>query len=183
MHSAIFIKPKIVFMKPYLLLLLALCSMGHVFAQDTTLLKRTPYKLIVAVDKKNFYEEDLKESAFVLPDKTIQLYPGEKLYAEVEMADGVVKSITAVKEIKDPSKTLTISFTQTTDGKVHQMMMLKIENPFAGTLVYKARMFLFKQKKWVDTDVYPVMPHLSGIETWQDIIISIALSDWKFETK
>jgi hypothetical protein len=170
-------------MKAFLLLLWALVAIEKDYAQDTSILKRTPYKLIVAVDKKNYYEEELKAAAYVLPDKTIQLYPGEKLYAEVELEDGVVKSITAVKEIKDPSKTLTISFTQNTNDKVHEMIMLKIDNPFTKTLHYTAGIFLFKQKKWVGTDVYPVRPGISGIETWPDIITSIALSDWKFTSQ
>ena len=58
------------------LLAFSLCLYG----QNSTQLKKTPYKLIVAVDKKSFYEEDLKEAAFVLPDKTVQLYPGETIY-------------------------------------------------------------------------------------------------------
>lgn len=34
--------------------------------QDTSLLKRSPYKLKIAVDKKTSYEEDLKEAPYVL---------------------------------------------------------------------------------------------------------------------
>ena len=39
-------------------------------AQDTSQLKRTPYKLIIAVDKNSSYEEDIKATAYVLPDTT-----------------------------------------------------------------------------------------------------------------
>lgn len=153
------------------------------YGQDSTQLKRTPYKLIAAVDKKSFYEEDLKETAFVLPDKTVQLYPGETIYIEVEQENGVIKNMTAVKEIKNPAITLTISFTQTATKKVHEMMMLKINNPFSSSLIYKASIFLFKQKRWVNTNVYPVMAGLSAYETWPDIITSIGLSNWAFQTK
>jgi hypothetical protein len=161
------------------LLVFSFCLYG----QDGAPLKRTPYKLKVAVDKKSFYEEDLKEAAFVLPDKTVQLYPGETIYIEVEQENGVIKNMTAVKEIKNPAITLTISFTQTAAKKVHEMMMLKISNPFSSSLIYKASIFLFKQKRWVNTNVYPVMAGLSAYETWPDIITSIGLSSWTFETK
>jgi hypothetical protein len=153
------------------------------YGQDGAQFKRTPYKLKVAVDKKSFYEEDLKETAFVLPDKTVQLYPGETIYIEVEQENGVIKNMTAVKEIKNPAITLTISFTQTAAKKVHEMMMLKIDNPFSSPLIYKASIFLFNQKKWVSTNVYPVMEGLSAYETWPDIITSIGLNSWAFQNK
>ena len=151
------------------------------YGQDTSQLKRTPYKLTVAVDKKNVYEEDIQATPFVLPDESIQLYPGETVYIEVKQENGVIKGMTAVKEIADPSKTLTISFTQTANKKVHELMMLKITNPFPRKLIYRATIFLLQQKTWNETDVYPVEAGLAGIETWPDIIISIGLGGWKFE--
>ena len=63
------------------------------------------------------------------------------------------------------------------------MMMLEIHNPFLKNLTYEAKMFLLRTKKWNDTDVYPVMAGISGIETWNDIIISLGLSNWKFIDK
>jgi len=161
------------------LLSISLCSYG----QDTTQLKRTPYKLTVAVDKNSVYEEDVQGTPYVLPDKTIQLYPGETVYIEVEQENGVIKSMTAVKEIRDPSKTLTISFTQSTEKKIHELMMLKMTNPFANNLIYRAKIFLLQQKKWVNTDVYPVGAGLSGFETWPNIITSIGLGEWTFQSK
>lgn len=152
-------------------------------AQDTTQLKRSPYKLTVAVDKNSVYEEEISGTPYVLPDKTIQLYAGETVYIEVAQENGVIKSLTAVKEIKNPSITLTISFTQNVKKKVHELTMLKVINPFPNQLIYKAKIFLFPQKKWVDTDVYPVEAGLAGIETWPNIITSIGLGSWTFQTK
>jgi hypothetical protein len=153
------------------------------YAQDTTQLKRTPYKLTVAVDKNTVYEEDLGATPFVLPNNTIQLYPGETIYIEIEQENGIIKSMKAVQAIVDPAKTLTLSFTQTAKKKVHELMMLKVVNPFKQKLVYKASIFLMKQKKWAKTDVYPVEAGLSGYETWPDIITSIGLGQWAFESK
>jgi hypothetical protein len=160
-------------------LTIVLCSDG----QDTTQLKRRPYKLTVAVDKSTFYEEDISSTPYVMPDNTVQLYPNETVYIEVEQENGNIKSMKAVKDISNPAKTLTISFTQTTNKKVHEQMMLKVTNPFKQKLVYKATMYLMKQKKWVNTDVYPVEAELSGFETWPDIITSIGLGQWTFESK
>jgi hypothetical protein len=161
-------------------LLFSTCTL-FLYAQDTAQLKRTAYKLTVAVDKKTFYEEALKETPFILPDNTIQLYAGETVFIEVEQEDGIIKSLKAVKEIKDASKNLTISFTQTAKKKVHELMMLKVTNPFNYKLSYKASIFLLHQKKWINTDVFPVEPGLSGFETWPDIITSIGLGNWSFQ--
>lgn len=169
-------------MKKNFIFLIVLVSFSFcLYGQDSTQLKRTPYKLIVAVDKKSFYEEDLKEAVYVLPENTIQLYPGETLYIEVEQENGIIKNMNAVKEIKNPSIIITLSFTQTAAKKVHELMMLKINNPFSTSLIYKASIFLFKQKRWGNTNVYPVMAGLSAYETWPDIITSIGLSNWAFE--
>ena len=151
--------------------------------QDTTVLKRTPYTLKIDVDKKNFYEDQIGPTPYVFPNNGMQIYPGETIYVEVVQDKGIIKSMKAVNEITNPKTTLTIKFSQQSENKIHQMMMLEVQNPFAKNLTYEATMFLLNQNKWVDTDVYPVMAGLSGIETWPDIIISLGLSNWKFTDK
>lgn len=151
--------------------------------QDTAILKRTPYTLKIEVDKKNYYEEEIGATQYIFPNNGMQIYPGETIYVEVIEDNGVIKSMTAVKEIRDPQKTLTIKFYQKSEKHVHQMMMLEIHNPFSKNLTYKAKMFLLKTKKWVDTDVYPVIAGISAFETWSDVITSLGLGGWKFEDK
>lgn len=160
---------------------LALTTTLFAFAQDSTQLKRTPYRLKVAVDKKSVYEEDIKATPYVLPNKAIQLYPGETVFIEIEQENGVVKSVTAVEKVVNPEKTVKISFTQSVEKKVHELTTLKIENPFSQNLIYTSKIFLLKQQRWVNTNVYPVYAKLSAFETWPDVIISIALGDWAFK--
>lgn len=155
----------------------------NLFGQDTSILRRAAYRLTVVVDDKSVYEENLKETPYVLPNQAIQLYPGETVFVEIEQMDGIIKTITAVKEIKDSSKTLTISFIQIAKMKIHESMMLKVENPFSYKLVYKTKIFLLRQNKWIDTEVYPVEAKLTGYETWPDIITSIGLGNWSFQPK
>ena len=62
---------------------LTLTTTLFAFGQDSTQLKRTPYKLKVAVDKKTVYEEDIKATPYVLPNKAVQLYPGESIFIEI----------------------------------------------------------------------------------------------------
>jgi len=169
----------------YILILLLFSFIAPVNSkgQDSTILKRTPYTLKIAVDKETFYEDEIGATPYVFPNNGMQIYPGETIFVEVEQDNGVIKSMKAVKEIKYPEKTLTIKFSQTSENKVHQMMMLEIKNPFSKSLTYQAKMFLLKQNKWFDTNVYPVMPGLSAFETWPDIIISLGLVGWKFSDK
>ena len=151
--------------------------------QDTTVLRRTPYTLKIEVDKKNFYEDQIGATPYVFPNNGMQIYPGETIYVEVAEEKGIIKSMKAVKEIANPKITLTIKFSQKSENKIHQMMMLEVQNPFPKNVTYEAKMFLFRNKKWVITSIYPVMAGLSGFETWTDIIISLGLDNWKFTEK
>jgi hypothetical protein len=152
-------------------------------AQDTGILKRTPYTLRIDVDKVNFYEDNIGATPYLFPNNGMQIYPGESIFIEVEEENGIIKNMKAVKAITKPKTTLTVKFTQSSENKVHQMMMLEIKNPFPKKLTYQAKMFLLKANKWVDTDVLPVEAGLSAFETWTDIIISLGISNWKFINK
>ena len=171
-------------MKYFLILVLFFSSVPfNSTGQDSAILKRTPYTLRIDVDNINFYEDQIGATPYVFPNNGMQIYPGETIYVEVEQDKGVIKSMKAVKKINNPKTTLTIPFSQKSENNIHQMMMLKIQNPFPKNLTYEAKMFLLKQNKWFDTDVYPVMAGLSAFETWSDIIISLVLGIWKFTDK
>jgi hypothetical protein len=162
---------------------LVLIAFSDACAQDTSILKRTPYKLTVFVDKKNYYEEDIGAIPYIFPNRTVQMYPGEIIYLEVEQKDGIIRSMTPVKELSKKSSTLVLKFAQNAKNNVHESMMLTIENPFPFELTYESKIFLLKQKQWADTNVYPVKPGISGIEIWPDIITSIALGNWSFKAQ
>lgn len=134
----------------------------------------------IDVDSVNYYADDIAATPYVFPNNGMQIYPGETIHVEVEQDNGIIKAMKAVKEIKHPGKTLTIRFSQKSENKIYQMMMLEIKNPFSKNLTYNAKMFLLKQNRWVNTSVLPVMAGLSAFETWPDIIISLGLGNWKF---
>lgn len=152
-------------------------------AQDFYPLKRKPYQLLVAVDKKTTYEENLGESTYLLPDLTLQIYPGETVFIEIEQENGIIKNVRAVPEIKYPEKTLTVFFAQTVKKKTHEMMLLKVDNPFKYALKYDAKIYLMQYKKWINTNVFSVPAGLSSFETWPELVSTIAIADWKFELK
>ena len=168
-------------MKKMALMLSFVFPTAFCFGQTNNLAQRDAFKLKIAVNDTNFYSADIKSAAYVLPDNSIQIYPGEKIYVEVELVKKEIRSMKTVKENLNPEKTITISFSQETEGKKHKGMMLNIENPFNKKLEYKANMFLMKYNKWAPTSVLPVQAKLSSYETWSDLIVTIALSGWTFK--
>ncbi|EHQ29869.1 hypothetical protein [Mucilaginibacter paludis] len=168
-------------MKPLLLIIAFLLIKTTGYAQDNNLPTRDAFKLTLAVNDTNFYAVDIKQSAYVLPDNTVQMYPGEKIYLEADFVNHELKAVKSVKSIVNPEKTITISFDQHKEGKKHQQMVLKVINPFGTKLKYQASIFLMKQYKWVKTDVLPVEAKLAAFETWPDVIVTIALSGWQLE--
>jgi hypothetical protein len=167
--------------KATLCILLLIGVIYSSFSQDSSELRRTPYKLSIMVDRQSTYEQNIPATPYIFPDKTIQIYPGETIYVEVLQNNGIINSFKAVKEIKDATHTLTITLKQNSENGVHQNMMLTIHNPFSEKLIYKATMSTLTNKNWVTTDVYPVEPGLSGIEIWPDIILSLGLRHWEFK--
>jgi hypothetical protein len=79
------------------------------FGHDSTYLKRPAYKLELPIDGNSFYEANIKSTPYVLPNRAIPLYPGERVYVVVDQIDGNIKKLHAVSEIQDSSKTLIIS--------------------------------------------------------------------------
>src|SRR4051812_45504818 len=82
------------------------------FCQTNDLPNRDAFQLNLAVDDSNFYQLDVPSSPYILADNSIQIYPGETIYVEVELVRNKIKSMKTVKENLNPEKTLKISFSQ-----------------------------------------------------------------------
>ncbi len=145
--------------------------------------KRPAFELKLLVDDQQFYSSQMAESSYIINDTIIQIFAGEKLFVEADVVKGKLSNFQVVKEIRDKSKTLVIDFQQSINGTVHEQMMLTIDNPFAKQLNYAAAMNLMKNKRWVNTTVYPVMAHLKSIGMWPDIITSLALFGFELKEK
>jgi hypothetical protein len=168
------------YMSKIIIILIFVFATFFCLGQSNDLPKREAYNLKIAVDSTNFYQTDVNSSPYILPENTIQLYPGEQIYVEVDLVKKEIRSMKTVKENLHPEKTMSISFSQETEGKKHKWMMLEIENPFKRRLEYKVNMFPMIRNKWVPTDVVPIQPGLSSYEMWPDIIITIALYGWEY---
>ncbi|MDD4969659.1 MAG: hypothetical protein PHT07_09550 [Paludibacter sp.] len=168
-------------MRTKTLLTILLClSFTFVLAQNEKPY-RDAYTLRLPVDGKQFYEQKLEKSPYFVKENILQLYPEEKLFIEVEITKNKITSMKVVKENLNPEKTIKIDFTQSISNRKNEYMKLEIVNPFKKDIEYKALMYILGHDKWIETNVYPVRAKLTGIEMWNDLIITLALSDWKLK--
>lgn len=151
------------------------------FCQSNDLLARSAFTLKLPIDKTHFYQADISPSNYILPNNTIQIYPGEKLYIEVNVKKSRIVDMKSVREIKDSTKTIEISLTHVVKDSIYSRTMLDIQNPFKKDLIYKATMYLMKYNKWVPTNVYPVRSNLRSFEIWSDVIVTMALTGWELK--
>jgi hypothetical protein len=161
--------------------LIIVCVNQNLSGQDTTGLRRAAYKQTLAVDRNSTFDQQVPESPYVFPDKTIQIYPGETIFVEISLRNSDIIGFEAVKQITDSTRTIIINLKQVSEKGVHTQTMLSIYNPFPKKLVYQAVMSTLGKTKWIHTDVWPVEPKLSGIEMWPELILSLGLGNWTFE--
>ena len=154
---------------------------ASVFGQDTSGLQRISYKQSLAVDNNSTFEQQVPAGPYVLPNHGIQIFPGETIFIEISLNNSDIVGFKAVRKIADPKHTLVLSLKQVSEKGIHKQMMLTVFNPFEKELTYRAVMSTLRNKNWTETDVWPVQPKLSGIEMWPDLILSLGLSDWRFE--
>ncbi|MFT5818950.1 MAG: hypothetical protein ACI8ZM_000171 [Crocinitomix sp.] len=163
-----------------LLSILLSLTVSFSFAQNEQP-NREEFTLKLPVDGKQFYEQKIEKSPYFAKANVLQIYPGEKLFIEVELKKKKITSMKVVKENLNPEKTIKIEFTQNTKDGKSESMMLNVANPFKMDLEYKAMMFIVGNDKWINTNVLPVRSKLSGYEMWQDVIITLVLSDWELK--
>ena len=147
------------------------------FAQNE-IINREALTLELMVDSVNYYSQDIMESPYFVKENILQIYPGEELFIEVEISKKQISSMRVVKENLHPKKTIQISFEQLTEERTNKGMLLKVSNPFSQELSYEALMFIVGKDNWIKTSIVPVAPNLAGYEMWNDVIISLVLTDW-----
>ena len=172
-------------MKTKLLILFAIIIFTSItsncLAKKNDYSNRKPFKLDLEINDTNYFQAEIPESPIVLASNSVQLYPGEEIYIEVEL-DSVnkIKSIKSVKKNLNPKTTLVISFEQIAKKHIHEKMVLSIYNPFDMELIYKPSLLLFKISDWLlKKDIIAPKNQLS-VEVFPELSISIILLDLEF---
>ena len=151
-----------------------------VYAQNEVL-TRDSFTLVLPIDGESFYEQVVEISPYFFEGNILQIYPGDKLLVEVKMKEDEITLMEVVKENQYPERTIELEFTQKTKDNKNDFMMLKITNPFNKKLNYQAMMFTVGADQWKSTSIIPVEAKLSSSKSWQDVIVSLVLSDWSLE--
>ncbi len=141
--------------------------------------ERDAFTLKLAVDTVNYYEQEIKSGPYFVYKNALQIYPSEKIKIAVELKNDTIFSMKTVEENLDPKNTIEIEFSQKIKDGKSEMMILMVKNPFNKKLTYTANMYIVGHNKWLTTSIIPVEPDLVGYETWSDVIISLALDNWK----
>jgi hypothetical protein len=142
---------------------------------------RPDYKIQLAVDDNMVYESIIKGSKYIIIDSVIQIFPGEKLYVESEIANSKFKSFRTVPMIKDSSKTLIIEFLQEVQGKKHEQMILMVYNPLNMDLSYNAITEVMINKQGALTSNIPVLARSKSYKKWPDIVTSAILTSFRLK--
>lgn len=77
--------------KQILFLIGILACAGFGFSQEKNL--RESFVLNLAVSEDQYYAAELGESPYVLPENTVQVYPGEELYIEADVENDVLVNL------------------------------------------------------------------------------------------
>jgi len=167
-------------MKSFVLIVFVFLNSTFIFSQQEQTY-REGFVLKLPVNALNFYQDSIVKSPYFIKDDILQIYPGEKLFVEVEVKGKTILSMHVVKEKKNIERTLEIEFTQKVKGRSSEAMILKIYNPLEYNLKYKAAMYIVGEDDWLQTSVVPVGSKLYAYETWPDVIITLVLMDWELQ--
>lgn len=150
------------------------------FAQNTKEF-REEFTLKIPVDSVQFYQQEVPKSKYFVQEGVLQIFPGENLFVETETEGNKITSMKVVKENLNPTKTIEVKFYQTTKGRKHEQMMLEVKNPFDKELHYDAMMYIVGYKDWIKTSIIPIKSKLMNFEMWNDVIITLFLSNWRIK--
>lgn len=157
--------------------ILFLCLIGKLVGAQNENPERQAFTLNLTQEDGNLYTKEIPKSAYLIENKTLEIYPTEKINIEVEVRRDTVYSLNIVKKIAIPQKTITVEFYQ--DVKKMETW-LKIYNPFKKwKLKYDAEVFLLKREKWVVGEVLEIEPQKQAAEVWVNTMSAIRLWNWK----
>ena len=159
------------------LLIFTLLVVTISFAQQN----RKAFTLKIAANETQQYKAEIPESPFFVKEKILQIYCGEKVFIECELAKDTISTMKIVEKNINPKKTIEIEFTQNSEDRKNIRTTLVVKNPFNKKLSYNALMLTPASQTWKSTSIIPILPELMNYEMWPHAIVSLVLEEWRFE--
>jgi hypothetical protein len=108
------------------------------------------------------------------PPGTIQMKPGDKIVLLLTPDDK--GGLTSQVITDDPGEQPIVTLNFIKDGSDR---MLRVRNGYSKTLRFEAIMCVGPRNKCSRTNILPVLPNLTSLESWNDPITVLMLSNFK----
>lgn len=102
-----------------------------------------------------------------------------KLDAKLFLVYTTDEQFKLIGQIKDSLMTVRLKLTYNNSMGT----ILEINNPFNKVLTYKAFLYNYKKKKYIETNVYPVREAMGSYEMWPYKLDQILLTDFKLSLR
>ena len=157
---------------------LFVCALG--FAQND-IPTREAFVLKVKRNAKQTYSQQVNESPYFVMDKTLQIYPYEKVNVELEIKADTIYSMKTVEKNLFPERTLEIEFCQSIENYTAKPTQLWMKNPFGKNLKYNVLAYSIEESEWKNS-AKTAKANSSSNEIWtKEVVSSLVLKDWKLE--
>jgi hypothetical protein len=150
-----------------------LCAQTPTAAGTPSETFRDPFTVKFRFDDKHKIEQKFDRTPYV-SDKTIHVFPGEEFGITVKREGEEIIEISHQPDIKKAD--VKFKFEVQKFGK-QSAMVLTTQSYLDKMLVMEAWMLLPEYKEPVKTSMYPVLPHLMGVETWPQPILKLELKN------
>lgn len=160
-----------------ILILFFLSFLTFSFAQQN----RRAFTIEIAANETQQYKAEIAEGPYFVKEKILQIYCGEKVFLECEIAGDSISTMKIVEKNINPQRTIEVKFSQDSEDRKNIITTLELNNPFDKDLVYLAVMLTPTSEEWKSTSTIPVGSKLVSFESWPYSIISFVLMNWQFK--
>jgi hypothetical protein len=109
----------------------------------------------------------------------ITVYPNETVNVEARLAEGRLVELVAVREVRDPARTLAFDLKQDPKLGDGTHMMLQVKSPFPGVLKYRLGMMLPSGDEIRKTSSCPLRSGIPVFEHWPHPIFQLVAADFR----
>jgi len=139
----------------------------------STVLCRVPTTIRLKLEGGKQFEMTPPDPTPIVTGSLVTVYPGETVFVEASLEDGVLTQLTAVPEVTHPDRTLVFELRQDPSLGDGTHMILRASSPFPGVLKYRLGMMLPSTATLYKTSSCPLRQGLPIYEHWPHPIFQL----------